>query len=111
METAFPIEGYRYLIKVQFPAYYTNTAYTWDVEETTFTFTSKVHQSKFNLQPVVDTVAGKSSTEVRHILLPGGALYCNDELTGNRLIIENINLQVYEGKTEIQNFNGILLIK
>ncbi len=105
------ISGYRYLIQVQFPVHYTDRPYSWDVNETTFTFNQKSQQSTFNLQPVVDRVTKESNDKVRYLKLAGGELFCMDETTGNRLLIENINFQLNGGRPEIQGFTGILLIR
>lgn len=107
---SLPIAGYGYLYKVQFPNYYTDSSYVWQVDETEFTFKGKSNQVKIDLQPVVELVLNKSP-ETRYLILNGGELYSHDEATGTRLVIENISFQIREGKPEIQNFNGLLLIR
>jgi hypothetical protein len=104
------IAGFRYLIKVQYPAYAANLPYTWNVSGMAFSFNGKAHQAKFNLQPLVDTVLNKRS-QTRHIILTDKEFYCVDEATGHRLVIDYLSFQLINGKPEIQNFNGILLIR
>jgi hypothetical protein len=110
IKDSLSIDGFRYLIKVQFPNYHTDSSYVWQVQETEFTFKGKSRQVKINLQPVVDLML-KKSPETRYLILKSGELYCQDETTDNRLVIETINFQIRDGKPEIQHFNGILLIR
>ncbi|MFN3840022.1 MAG: DUF4153 domain-containing protein [Cyclobacteriaceae bacterium] len=105
-----PIDGYRYLYKVRFPQYQTDSSYRWQIQGTDLTFIGKSHQAKFNLQPVVELVMNKSP-EKRYNILKGGELYSLDDATGTRLIMENINFQIIDGKAEIQNINGFLLFR
>lgn len=111
VKDSLSITGYRYLIKVQYPMYQTDAPYTWNVYETEFIFNGKAHQAKFNLQPLVDKVLKAGSPEVRHVIITDNAFYCDDETSGHRLVIEYLSFQLNNGKPEIQNFNGLLLIR
>jgi hypothetical protein len=104
------IAGYRYLIKVQYPASASNLPYNWTVRGTEFVFNGKVHQATFNLQALVDTVQNRG-TQTRHVILTDKEFYCIDEAFGHRLVIDYLSFTLINGKPEIQNFNGILLIR
>lgn len=110
LSNKLPIDGYQYLYKVRFPQYQADTAYSLQIQGAELTFNGKSHQAKISLQPVLDLVMSKSP-ETRYLILNGGELYSQDEATGARLIIENINFQLIDGNPEIQNVNGILLIR
>lgn len=105
------VAGYRYLIKVQFPNYRTDSNYTWRINESEFTVTGKSHNATFNLTPVLDRAVKKSNGETRHVVLTANELSCDDPYTGNRLVIENIGFLWDNRKPDIQNFTGILLIR
>jgi hypothetical protein len=105
------ISGYRHLVKVQYPVYYTDAPYTWNVDETRFSLNGKSYQATFDLRPVAEQVVNKCTGEVRYIKVPVGELYCMDETTGHRLIIEYLSFRLDNGKPEIQNFNGVLLLR
>lgn len=105
------ITGYRYLVKVQYPLYYSDAPYTWNVYKTVFSINGQSFKATFDLNSIAEQVMNKAYGEVRSIKVPLGELYCTDEATGHRLIIDYLSFRLDNGKPEIQNFNGVLLLR